>query len=168
MIACGEDVTFSSILKASSMRSVSSLPWVTFCGPYITAQRRIRKFDVKWKRWEENYFSLRGKLLSYSWTNELKCFVELNTGLVNSHKGTWKHKEIFRDVILKEYLWERKKMQVKLSWKRKLIHTIATTDQLMLVLKLSYENCIKAEHALINTSENEVTHILPLNVPRVT
>ena len=32
------------------------------------------------------------------------CFVELNTGLVNSHKGTWKHKEFLRDVILKEYL----------------------------------------------------------------
>jgi len=61
-----------------------------------------------------------------------------------------------------------KKMQVKLSWKRKLIHTIATIDQLMSVLKLSYENCIKAEHALINTSENEETRVLPLNVQRAT
>ena len=38
----------------------------------------------------------------------------------------------------------------------------------MSVLKLSYENCIKAEHALINTSENEETRVLPLNVQRAT
>lgn len=46
-------------------------------------------------------------------------------------------------------------MKMKSSWKRKLIHTIVTIDQLMLVLEFSYENNIEAEHALINTSENE-------------
>lgn len=43
---------------------------------------------------------------------------------------------------------------MKSSWKRKLIYTIVTIDQLMLVLKFSYENNIEAEHTLINTSEN--------------
>lgn len=59
-----------------------------------------------------------------------------------------------------------KKMQIKSNWKRKLIHTIATIDPLMLVLKFSYENSIKAEHALINTSDNEQNHSLSLIVPR--
>ena len=57
-------------------------------------------------------------------------------------------------------------MHMKLSWKGKLIHTISTIDQLMSDLKLSYENCIKGERALINTNENEQSHVLPLNVPR--
>ena len=71
------------------------------------------------KKMRRELFLTKKEESSYHTVKQMNCFVELNTGLVNSHKGTWKHKEFFRDVILKEYLWERKKnaSEIKLEEK---------------------------------------------------
>ena len=70
------------------------------------------------------------------------CFVELNIGLVNSYKGAWRTKELLVVMLSSKNTHKREKMQMKSNWQRKLIHTIAIIDQLMLVLKFSYEGCL--------------------------
>lgn len=52
---------------------------------------------------------------------------------------------------------EEKNANANQCGREKLIHTIATTDEIMLVLKFSYENYIKAKHALIQVRMNRIT-----------
>lgn len=67
-------------------------------------------------------------------------------------------------MLFSKNTYEREKIQMKSSWKRKLIHIMATVDQLMLVFIFSYKKNIKAEHTLNNISEAEQSYFLPLIV----
>lgn len=71
--------------------------------------------------------SLRKRKALVIQVNELKCFVELNTGLVNSHKGTWDDPE-FLEMLSSKNTHEREKNANKIKLEEK-INTYRCTSR---------------------------------------